>query len=380
MGRPSFSDYMEALFAPLVGAAGRPDLLRQLKTADLAEDRRSDQFERLKRSRIMGGEHVSLPPNSFVFRYRNSYGAFLCVQNEDLDPQGREQLSIWGPSGGLTETRLDKSAFLFLVYSLRGSYKPKSEFLTRDTAENVIDIIGSDYPGHSIYEVQKWYRAVAVFEIPEDHVFRSQSNYGVAANIAARMPDFRSALIPPALATAIAGLTNLPNVNPENLYFALTSAHWRHVVLEIYKCLEAAFYLPWAKNLRDALGHQMSALEMAQHCKKNLRWRENEARSIVALFQLLPEDIVIDPAIRATVGFSDIPGDIDVVAAFAKRVYKIRNQLVHQQDYDSPEPVNLDEAVWLSLALYLCKIIDILYSKFAVDLSYSYEISQDEIV
>ena len=169
---------------------------------------------------------------------------YLCIQREGLDQKGSARLSAWGEASGITETQLDESGFLFLVYALQGTYKPKSEFLSQDAAENVIDVVQSGYVGHSIYDVQSWYRDVAVFAIPEDHVFRTRSNYGVAANLAASLPDFRSALISSSLASAIFGLSGLPNINPENLYFALTSTHWRHVILEIYKCLEATFYLP----------------------------------------------------------------------------------------------------------------------------------------
>lgn len=374
MPRPSFDDYMLALFKPFVSAAERADLAGKLKTAHLPPDRSADQFALLRSTKSVDEEHVFLPPDSFIFRFDNLHGRYLCVQSDGLDAKGCENLVKWADSRGLEETELDEASFLFLVYTLRGAYKPKSKFLSPEAAEDLIDIVDADYVGHSIYQVKEWYRDVTIFKIPDDNSFQCRANFGVAASLAGSVSDFRSAIVPEPVANAIAELTEFPNINPENLYFALTATHWRHIVLEIYKCLEAAFFLPWAKKLCDVLGHQMSALDMAQHCKTNLRWREKEKDSIKALFELLPSPAVFDPRIQATVSFSDLVTGSCNAGAYGERVYKIRNQFVHQYDYDSPGPVKIDPETWPLLAIYLCNLLKILYSTFAKDIGYSFEI------
>ena len=62
------------------------------------------------------------------------------------------------------------------------------------------------------------------------------------------------------------------------------------------------------------------------------------------------------------------------VAAYAERVYAIRNQLVHQQDYDSTKSVPIDPSAWPVIAVYLCELLRLLYSTFAADLGYRFEI------
>ena len=186
------TEYMQALFAPLVAAAVCHRPREFLKTAVLPEDRRHDQYRRLAATKSIGGEHVLSPARLCPFSgFRCKDDVYLCIQREGLDQKGSARLSAWGEASEITETQLDKSGFLFLVYALQGTYKPKSEFQSQDAAEKLLTYVQSGNVGDSIYDLLGWYRDVAVFAIPEEHVFRTRSNYGVAANLAASLPDFR---------------------------------------------------------------------------------------------------------------------------------------------------------------------------------------------
>jgi len=379
MTRPSVAEYMAALFEPLVEAAGRPDWANQLKTAPLPKERQISQYRRLAKINEFGGVPLPLVSDSFIYRFRHDEGWYLCVETENLTSDGKDRLNSWAASNQLIQQEgVEEAAFLFLAYNAKDYFRPKSIHLSRKAADDILGITDQDYGGHNIYEVQRWYRDITVFGIPEDNVFRSVTGYGIAASLASAVVEFRSPLVSPPLASAIAQLAQLPNVNPENLFFALTSTHWKYIVVEIYKCLEAAFYLPWVKSLRDALGHQMSALSMAQQCKASLRWRENERESLYALFSLLPEACVKTPAIKATVTFSDLLGEKTTTSVYAERVYRIRNQIVHQFDYEGRVPLKIPTSVWPVLALYLCEIVRFLYSTYAADLDYTFALNETD--
>jgi hypothetical protein len=375
MGRPSAKHYIESLFAPFVVAAERPELASKLTTARLPQSRR-DQLQLLSTLGGYGGACVLLPSDSFVFRFRNRKGLYLCVQTDGLSLADVEQIGGWAQDANLIETPLEESSFLFLVRELNGIYKPKTEFLSKSSADNIINIIGPGYKGHDFYDVQKWYRELTIFEIPSDNLLQLQNNYGIAARIAAATSALRSPIIDRELAVRIQRLTQSPNVNPENLYFALTSNHWKHVVIELYKCIEAAFYLPWTRSLRDVLGHSATALDLAKHCKSELGWREKEKASIEKLFEMIPDPIVISPAVTNVRCFSEIAGSEAKAAAFGRMVYRIRNGIVHQRDYEDEEPIYITSREWPILANYLCELLYYLYTNFSGDLSYLFEVSE----
>jgi hypothetical protein len=373
MARPNARQYIAALFAPFVEAAGDPPWASRLTTAVLPEDRLVNQYRRLARLEELGGAPLPLISDRFIYRFRHHEGAFLCVSVEGLTSESMELLRNWAAEQELTEVDLEEAAFLFLAHAAATQFRPKSANLTREGALQLIAVVDQDYSGHSIYDVMGWYQDVAVFEMPEDNINRNLAGHAVAGSLAASVADFRSRLISPNLADSIGKILALTNVNPENIYFALTTSHWKYVVVELYKCLEAAFYLPWIKTLRDAIGHDMSALEMAQKCKQSLQWREKEKDSLIALFSMLPEVVVVSQDVLATEAFVEL-GAVATSTAMATRIYRVRNQIVHQYDYDSPEPLRFRQGDWEVLAVYISDIVFSLYSTYAVDLDYAFAI------
>ena len=367
-----YQTWVKQAVAPFVIAAGEPNYADALKTLGLPDDRQQDQFEKFKTIEAFGGEPLHLPPTGFVSRFRDSRSAFLCISSQGLDDEETEALRDWCLEEGLSEDRLDEATFLFLASQQGAFYRPVGRNLRRDRAENLLNIVGEGYLGHDIMDLILWYQSALIFEIPEDHRFTDSSAYKIAALIVARTDFYRPQIIGTEVAVGIARLLTLPNINPENLYFALTSTHWKHTFLDLYRCMEAIFFLPWAKALRQSLSSRLNALELAKECRKNLAWREREKASIGKLFEMLPEAVCRSTSIQHLPAFTDLFGNVAGQRSFGERIYKVRNQLVHQEDYDDPNPLELPQDCWHPMCLYIIDVLERLYYDNQVDISYTF--------
>ncbi|MBP7816191.1 MAG: hypothetical protein KA085_08705 [Phenylobacterium sp.] len=370
---------VESAFAPFVAAAGGPNYAAQLTTADLPEERKAAQFSKFRSLKPFGGDPLYLPGNGFIARFAHSAGAFLCVSDHHLDDEGKEELNEWAAGEGLLEGALDEASFLVLCDELGGFYKPLGLNMKKERAENLLGVVNDAYEGHDINDIIEWYQSVSIFDIPEDHYALTANAYRIAAGLVSSNRAYRPEIIGDEMATAIHALNLLPNINPENLYFALTSTHWKHTFLDLYKCLEAIFYLPWTSVLRDSLKSELTALALAKECRRSLIWREREKVSIARLFETLPDLICKPPTLAAIAPLQDLVGNNANKDKYGERIYKIRNELVHQEDYEDPTPIEIPKNFWLPICLYLSGILKELYTSRAPDIDYVFELEVGEL-
>jgi hypothetical protein len=54
--------------------------------------------------------------------------------------------------------------------------------------------------------------------------------------------------------------------------------------------------------------------------------------------------------------------------SIGRRVYKIRNTLVHQEDYEDRDPLDLENENWSELIKFLCESIKYLYGNYRADI------------
>lgn len=370
---------IESAFAPFVAAAGGPSYAAQLTTEDLPEERKNEQYPKFRSLKAFGGDPLYLPGNGFIARFSHSTGAFLCVSDHHLDDEGKEELNEWAAGEGLQEGSLDESSFLVLCDELGGFYKPIGLNMKKERAENLLGVVNDAYVGHDINDMIQWYQSVSIFEIPADHYALTANPFRIAAALVSSNRAYRPDIIGDEMATAIRALNLLSNINPENLYFSLTSTHWKHAFLDLYKCLEAVFYLPWTSVLRDSLKSELTALALAKECRRSLIWREREKVSIARLFEMLSDPICKPAAIEGIAPFQDLFGNDANKGKYGERIYKIRNQLVHQEDYEDPTPIEIPKECWQPICLYLSSVLKELYTSKAPDIDYVFELEISEM-
>ena len=120
--------------------------------------------------------------------------------------------------------------------------------------------------------------------------------------------------------------------------------------MALYRCLEALYAYSHTTNLINRLGIEESWSNLAQILEETLSWRPREEQSLgVLLRHAVPSDL---RAILLAMGERDLE-DGDIVNRATKRIYYLRNSLVHYRPFHQnfhPESVDwnvLCEAVAL---------------------------------
>lgn len=377
---PNVEDYMRAIFSEIATAAGKPNLLPRLRTQDLPLEIRADQLRKLSRTRPYGGPPEPLVGGGFVLRLISESRIFLVIYVEHLNDAEESDLDDLMSSTNALKSEFE--IFHFCSTALYGSpyYRIQSELRSEEAALNKFDLLEDPhYDGHDIFDVRSWFERVSVYELPPESPLIDCHGIYISAFLSCNHRGFRSDLLNEDICTSMADLLRLENINPENLYLAQTTNHWKHAFLEIYKLLEAIYYLPWTVALRDAGGFSSPALQLAQHCRSGLAWREKEKASIRKLFEMVTRCDPLRQKLTSTSVFQGVDiGKLDA-GGVAERIYKVRNQLVHQEDYDERTPLVLDKDFWPEAIEFLVDIIDDLYSSNASDTAYSFSLPPEEI-
>lgn len=372
-------EHMEAIFSDLARAAEREDLIGRLRTADLPEDRKPEQFAKLKTLKPSEHGALKLIDGRFIGRFKSGDQTKLCVHTDGLNESERTVLDDFLAAYGVTPDILDESTLLFLSLQFRGLFRIKRNFMSRSAAANIVEIADEpDYKGHEIDEVVKWFEEISIYSIGTDSIFENCSSWYIASRLATAASAYRVQYLPESLVGSFSELNKTENVNPQNTYYAITSIHWRQSFLEIYRCLEAIFYLPWVVRLKTEHNYTSDGLTLARQLRSTIGWRQREKDSIQELFTLVDEDVVKPEALMATQPFRDIKKEEAQPKVLGRRIYKLRNILVHQEDYEDQEPIEISEACWPVLIDYLISVVVNLYRKHSVDANFSYSVEIQE--
>lgn len=369
-----FSDCMKAIFNDIANAAGMGDRLKKLKTKKLEDEFQREQFDKLKNLKRRDVAATELPSASFFCRFDSQDATYLCVQTEDLSEDGMLELHKALEVYNTHPEDLDESTFLFLAHEFQSVYRIKGELLKKDNAVNVLAIAEEqDYQGHDINDVKDWFEDISIFSIPKDSKLRNCVSWYLAAYLSTSCSAFRAKSFPPNLAIQLKQLLELDNVNPENIYYASTSLHLRQCFMEVYRCLESIFYLPWIKKLKCNTEFQQDGLALSNLLKNTIGWRRNERESIEELFALVSSDAIVkDEKIKSVAIFNELNFSTVSANVFGTRIYEIRNKLVHQQDHGDISPLKMSPNCWAKLLDYiLCISID-LYSNHRIDCDFTY--------
>lgn len=373
---PSISEYMRSVFGPLVKVCGRPTLLERLKTKRIGKDREAEQFERLKQLSLDGLGPVQLQMGGFYSRFRGGGNVYCVISVDHLNSEDEDRLVDFFNRNGCINVEYEECFLLFFCHHMGGHYTV-SRGQSEDQVADFVTACEEDvYSGHEIMDVSSLYQKVMVFEVAPDSAFYSSSDWYVVALLTTELRAYRSPMLGDDIVHKAAGLLSLKNINPENIFLSLSAIHWKHSFLEIYRCLEAVYFLPWMVELKEQSGSAMHSMELAKVVKGIFNWREKENKSIEKIFEMAPDDMVLAPDIRQTLAFKDVESGNK--ALIGRRVYKIRNQSVHQADYEEITPTKLTEPCWARLVNLVFDVVQFTYSRYEIDIPFDF-VTQGEV-
>lgn len=365
-----------AAFAELKQIAAISDTeYPHLKTAMIAEDRKASQFRRIASIGKSSIETIYLHNDCFISRFQCEEDFFLALKTEGLTEAELEDTSSLLAGYGLFEHELEECFFLFLRHSLKRLYKVKRERRDAMRSKDILAISSAPgYAGHDILDLIEYHEDIQVFKIDQNSIFSNLELWGVAATIASNLTPYRSALIPTDSALQIASISSaIPSLS-ENVYTALTSIHWKYTFFELYKCIEALFFLPWGLSTKTGLQLNSSAFDSHQLITTIMSFKTKEKDSIEKLFMLLDDQFVADAKNSNIESFKEL--DLDASTGkvntskqlIGRRIYKIRNTLVHQEDFEDRSPLALENENWSNLVKFLCSSIIYLYTTYSSEL------------
>lgn len=370
MAVPAPEECGRMIFAPLVGLAERPDLAATLRTADIADQRKAEQFARYKNLRFNNENVLYLPNSGFCCSFRENDNVFFSVSASSFSEKDEDQIQEWLSRHRYEVLELDESIFLRMAYHLSGYMRVADEYRTRARALDVIDIVDDEYAGHDIFQLIDIYRPVKIFHIPADAPEIDKTISFIASSFVYHVDSFRSHLIEGRFNEAVSNLITLQGIAPENIFQAQTSSQWRHVFLELYRVLEALFYLPWVLAFKHMSSSKIPAYQLKDRLRAALRWREKEKDSIVAIFETLNMSKEINELEDSVEIFSELKkGAYFNRGQIGKRIYDIRNSLVHFEEYDGNAKLPSTDKDWEKVCLYLALSLERIYQHNATEVA-----------
>ncbi len=371
--KAKIKDVTASVFEPLANASGRIDLLPKLKTQDIPDDIRKVQYKRFNTVKLRGTNVAHLPGGGFLCLYEQMGGRYLAFTMPRLNEADDASVSQWGDELGFQQEEMDQSTFLFLCHELKGFFSIRSQYRRQQDALDIIDIIANDYRGHLFEDLYNVYETPYIFKIPKNNSMYGETISSYGFMLCSSFTGARSAIITNEVNNTIRELGTHSVISKDNLFQALTSTQWRHFFIEIYRCLESIYYFPWVLELRASGGFDVPISVLKAHCRSSLNWREREEPSISKIFGTVEPDgdtVALENAIKRFKQYTK--NKTFKRDSIGREIYHIRNSLVHHEDYENPDKMQLTGKEWEEISLYISKIL----LKYVSDHTHEFTIDQ----
>ena len=263
-------------------------------------------------------EELSISASVKVARFDLANRAFFVTSGLDL-PDVPEHLRVEDLDGGLL------TAFL---YELKPS-PAVAPSLIRDVVEFADKTSTLGYLGHDPLLVSSLYPKIQVFSVED--LLREES-FKMFFLICLSDRRCIDQWIDRRLATILTLVTELSpaSIPYKTLCRSLLDMDSSALFLALYRCLEALYAHTQTQRLMAALEVSKPWAEMAQTLEATLGWYPREEPSLEALLShAVPEDL---QAIASALN-DKIPDEAGIEAYVARRIYQLRNTLVHYRPF-----------------------------------------------
>jgi hypothetical protein len=229
-----------------------------------------------------------------------------CVRPEELD-------------GGILTT--------FLAELVPAPAAPPSTI--RDVVEVADKLSSDDYDGHDPAMICSLFPRIQVFSVVDLLTEETSKVFFLICLADRRRID---QWIDQQLANALAAMTELsPSAIPyEILCRSLLDMNPAALFLALYRCLEALYARAQAHALMAIIGLEKDWVEMAEALESTLGWYPREEPSLEALLTKARSE---DLRAVASALMEPIPKDAKEAPFVARRIYHLRNALVHYRPF-----------------------------------------------
>ncbi|MBM6447232.1 MULTISPECIES: hypothetical protein [Pseudomonas] len=367
MAHVTVQDGVKASFYEILSAANRPSPDASLTTAVLSPEIRAEQFSRFASLRTCIPQKLQLHGAGYIIRFACDGYHYLAINTEGMTVSEKGTLSEYFATKGLYDHAIEECFFLYLRFHLGRLYRLKAERREAQAAADILDISKEQgYSGHEISDLISYHEEVQCYKLDMDSNYNSENIWSIAASLAANIPILRTSLMVDDVARNVERVSLLAPHLAENAYTALTSIHWKYIFFELYKCLEGMFFLSWGLKAKQVL-KLSTALEAHKIIREVTSFKEQEKTSIEGLFELLTDELLQQVLGYDVESFKNFPAEV-TKPQVGRRIYKIRNQLIHQEDYEDREALDLENENWADLIMAMCDIVCELFASFKAEI------------
>jgi hypothetical protein len=370
--KPTINELIANTFVPILECAGATAQQFSLTTEGLPPDDLQHQspivnsmkFE--SRPLALGG---GAPYLRSSYENRNYY--FIGTDSLSIDEV--KLLDETMGAAGFTREEFLPCHFLLARFHLNDFYKLKSEYRRRDYCADILSPAKeNDYTGHRFVDLIELFQSISLYSIDCDATEYQSSPWILPVYITSQIRSLRSDIVGERLNNELINLSKHTHGDVENIYNSLTSTHHSQIFLEIYRYYENVFSLPWGIALKSNFNLGGVAVPIALDCRRQLKWRAKEDESIKGLFSMVGYELLQELSFNKIELFKDINNSdsepMAKAAAVGRRLYKIRNILVHKEDFEDTNPIEPREVIDDELLVAFCKLAAEIYKNYHNDI------------
>lgn len=364
MAKLGYQPCVARAFEPLIKASGRSDLANQLRALPPESSVRNDQFARFASLRSTPFPPLFLPNGGFLFPFFEGHSKCFAFSSflDEIDLE--RSIAHWLRANDAILDNVNQSRFLFLAYYAADYFALRPEAQVRRSAEAILELVDDpDYKGHNVDDLIRSYRPVYIVSLPSDSILSDADPFSVGAELISMISELRSPIIDQDFAEEANRLLGFRSIRAESVFLALISTRWRYTYLEIFRIIESALYVPWIKDMMNEVGGSLSMQAFYTVTRKKLEWRETKGKSIERLFALLADGVSASRAEAICPAIAQFSGT-EKFSKIGAQIYKIRNQLVHPEDFTDQSILEVTEDEFRALSIYLVRAARRVYHEY----------------
>lgn len=358
MAGRDYKKYIRSAFAPIANLAGRESALDEFTTTDLPEERREEQFRLFRKIEVDRSKVIPLSGGGFLTVIKDEERELVLVSSVLLSNIECENLlSTCEKNLVLIPQEYEEAIFLIAATEFNNFLRLSDGIRSKEAAIDFLDIVDQNYKGHDFYGLKDAYNSILVMECDKDNPLYNSEISNVTLAILSNIKELWSPIIDEEVGDAICKLRDIEWVDKSSLLQALTSSQWRHVFLEVYRCLESVFYFPWIRDFKKNGKINGRNRDILKLCREELKWFAKEEKSIARLFEMIHTD-ELEKLERRIAKLSEIQGNEEHKrSSFGRKLYSIRNTLVHHENKESTNIEYLTHEEIRDFTLYLAQFI-----------------------
>lgn len=287
------------------------------------------------------------------------YAAFINIEHYIHDGITLDLMGL-----GVNKVDLNMAIFLCLFKDINIKVTMSAE----EIEQNILSQQESpDYNGLELGDLLSAVESISLFEIESNSAFFDKSYPVLGYYLYSMIEELIHLPIHSHLPFVRNVILTSSKVPKENIFFFMTSNHWKHAFLELYRCIEGIYSIPRALELKKVLGLTDSASKIAKHCNSELGWRRREEDSLIRLMKNLSTPELTNSGIdrvtflQGVQNFSVEEKHASTCELVASKLYRLRNQLVHQGVEDAVTVVEEDWPIIIGFVLMMIEVIFIAY-------------------